>query len=553
MPAMIPNEFIADLLARIDIVDLIDSHISLKKIGSNHKSLCPFHTEKTPSFSVNRNKQIYYCFGCGVGGNAISFVMEFNNLSFIEAIEDLATFVGMQIPESTNYQQKKYDYTNLYSTLEQISGYYIKQLKNSPQGKKALKYLTTRGLTEDTINRFSLGYAPHEWRTLESKFNLKLLIDSGMFGRNENGKTYVRFRNRLVFPIKDKRKRIVAFGGRTLDDSLPKYLNSPETAIFSKSKELYGLSELLEKQSKPKKIILVEGYMDVLMLAQFGIDYSVAILGTAISKTHIDLLFRFTTKLVFCFDGDTAGQKALKKAVQESFTCIRDGKTIEIMQLPQRYDPDSLVKKVGGQEFKKHIQNAQTLSGYFFKTNLQGLDLTTLEGKSRLITQTKPYIEKIPFGIFRDMMIEELEKLAPTSALNSLKNPTIHNSKTYKKITITPERVVLALLIQNPKMIKIIEDIKPAWEQLNFPSKTLLLSILHTITSKQPKNTGCLLESYRENKKQEKILFKLANMPVILDKNYNFDVQAEFKGALKHVIEQGQRQYNYDCIQAKLK
>ena len=325
MSGRIPREFIDDLLVRVDIVDLIDSHVPLKKAGSNYNARCPFHTEKTPSFSVNRKKQFYHCFGCGAGGNAISFLMEYSHLEFVEAIEDLAAFIGVDVPrEAVDYQQKKADYSSIYSILEQVAVFYVEQLRSHSQSAVVVEYLKNRGLSGEVAKDFSLGYAPDEWGLLSSKFDEQLLLDAGMLSRNEKGRTYDRFRGRLMFPIRDKRKRIIGFGARVLDDSLPKYLNSPETSVFSKGKELYGLSELLEKNSKPKRILVVEGYMDVLALAQFGVSYSVAALGTATTKTHLDLLFRFTSEIVFCFDVDVAGQKAALKAVQEVFPCLKD-------------------------------------------------------------------------------------------------------------------------------------------------------------------------------------------------------------------------------------
>ncbi len=377
MSGRIPREFIDDLLVRVDIVDLIDSHVPLKKAGSSYVARCPFHTEKSPSFSVNRKKQFYHCFGCGVGGNAISFLIEFSHLEFVEAIEDLAGFVGIDVPREKDFglSVQKQDYSALYSILEQVAVFYVEQLRNSPEGKGAIKYLKHRGLSGEIAKEFSLGYAPDRWDALASRFDNSLLLKAGMLTSKENGKSFDRFRGRLVFPIRDKRKRIVGFGGRVLDDSLPKYLNSPETPIFSKGKELYGLFELLEKDSRPKRILLVEGYMDVLALSQFGINYSVAVLGTAPSKTHMDLLFRFTSEIVFCFDGDIAGKKAAWRAVQETFSCLRDGRLARVMLLPQAQDPDSLIRELGVDEFERQILNSQTLSGYFFEYISKEIDL----------------------------------------------------------------------------------------------------------------------------------------------------------------------------------
>jgi len=341
----IPREFIDDLLVRVDIVDLIDSHVPLKKTGNNFVARCPFHAEKTPSFSVNRKKQFFHCFGCGASGNAISFLMDFSHLDFVEAVEDLAGFVGIEVPrESIEYQSagpKKEDLSSLYMLMEQVAAFYVEQLRSSDEGKIAVEYLKNRGVSGDCAGDFMLGYAPNEWKTLAPRFNPKLLLEAGLLVEKDGGQPpYDRFRGRLMFPIRDKRARIIGFGGRVLDDSLPKYLNSPETPLFHKGKEVYGLYELLEKNSKPQRILIVEGYMDVIALAQFGIHYAVAALGTSASQAHMDLLFRFSSELVFCFDGDKAGREAAWRAMEAAFSSLKDGRQIRIMLLPQNHDPD---------------------------------------------------------------------------------------------------------------------------------------------------------------------------------------------------------------------
>ena len=556
MSGRIPREFIEDLLVRVDIVDLIDSYVPLKKAGNSYKARCPFHTEKSPSFSVNRNKQFYHCFGCGAGGNAISFLMAFSHLEFVEAIEDLAGFVGIDVPrESAGYQGQKQDYTALYSTLEQVAVFYVEQLRSHPQSVKAIEYLKSRGVSGAVAKDFSLGFAPDERGLLSSRFDEELLLDAGMVSSNDRGDSYDRFRGRLMFPIRDKRKRIVGFGGRVLDDSMPKYLNSPETAVFSKGKELYGLYELLEKESRPQRILIVEGYMDVLALAQFGINYSVAALGTATSKSHLDLLFRFSAELVFCFDGDDAGRKAAWRAVQESFSCLRDGRQVRVMLLPQGQDPDSLVRAEGVKVYEERVQDAQALSDFFFEHIAKSLNLDTLEGRSQLLVLAKPDIEKIPAGFFREMMFARLKELSGNSALDVLEIPATLTS--YKDIASkeslksTPERTVIALLLQQPEMAEIVEEIEPEWRELSFPSKELLLDILSVIESRRPKNTAVLLEEYRGTER-ESVVFKLASLEVMPQENDEFNEGEEFKGALLRVIDQGSRQYKDDLVMQRL-
>ncbi|MCF6202533.1 MAG: DNA primase [Methylococcaceae bacterium] len=556
MSGRIPREFIDDLLVRVDIVDLIDSHVPLKKAGSSYVARCPFHTEKSPSFSVNRKKQFYHCFGCGVGGNAISFLIEFSHLEFVEAIEDLAGFVGIDVPREKDFglSVQKQDYSALYSILEQVAVFYVEQLRNSPEGKGAIKYLKHRGLSGEIAKEFSLGYAPDRWDALASRFDNSLLLKAGMLTSKENGKSFDRFRGRLVFPIRDKRKRIVGFGGRVLDDSLPKYLNSPETPIFSKGKELYGLFELLEKDSRPKRILLVEGYMDVLALSQFGINYSVAVLGTAPSKTHMDLLFRFTSEIVFCFDGDIAGKKAAWRAVQETFSCLRDGRLARVMLLPQAQDPDSLIRELGVDEFERQILNSQTLSGYFFEYISKEIDLSTIEGRACLISEAKPHIEKIPGGVFREMMLEELDGLSPGTNLKKLDVPPVTlTSDSLPSTMHNREKIVMALLLQNPEMVELIEKTNPDWEKMSFRTKDALLDVMGVIEKNQLKNTGRLLEVYRDSPERHQWLSEIAMLEALPLENNEFDAQQAFEGALIELFKQGKKQYFNDMMEEKVK
>jgi len=551
----IPREFIDDLLVRVDIVDLIDSHVPLKKSGSNYVARCPFHTEKTPSFSVNRKKQFYHCFGCGVGGNAISFLIEFSHLDFVEAIEDLAGFVGIDVPREKDlgFSTQKQDFSALYSILEQVAVFYVEQLRNNSQGKDAINYLKHRGLSGEIAKEFSLGYAPDSWNTLASRFDNSLLLKAGMLTSKEEGKSFDRFRGRLVFPIRDKRKRIVGFGGRVLDDSLPKYLNSPETPIFSKGKELYGLFELLEKDSRPKRILLVEGYMDVLALSQLGVNYSVAALGTAPSKIHMDLLFRFTAEIVFCFDGDIAGEKAAWRAVQETFSCLRDGRIARVMLLPQGQDPDSLIRELGADEFERQIQNSQTLSAYFFEYISKDIDLSTIEGRSCLISEAKPHIEKIPVGTFRELMLEELDRLSPSTSLKKLDVPSALARDSRPAAMHNREKVVMALLLQNPEMAELIEKTNPDWEKMSFRTKDALLDVMAVIEKDQLKNTGRLLEVYRDNLEKHQWLSEIAILEAVPIENNDFNAQQAFEGALVELFKQGKKQYFNDMMEKKIK
>jgi len=546
MSGRIPRQFIDDLLVRVDIVDLIDSHVPLKKKGNEFAACCPFHNEKTPSFNVNRQKQVYLCRGCGESGNAISFLMAFNNLNFVEAVEDLAAFVGIDVPREDGGEYAvidKEDSARLYNILELVADFYAEQLRGV-DGKNAVEYLKARGVSGEVARVFSLGYAPQAWDALISRFDRAALIDAGMLVVRDDGKVYDRFRGRLMFPIRDKRKRVIGFGGRVLDDGLPKYLNSPETPVFSKSKELYGLCELLERKSRPDRILVVEGYMDVIALAQYGIDNAVATLGTATSKTQIDLLFRFASELVFCFDGDNAGRQAAWKGVGAALPCLRDGRQIKIMLLPQGEDPDSLVRAVGIEGFRERIESAQVLSDYFFEFLAGQLDLSTIEGRSQLMVTAKPQLEKIPQCFFKDMMWRRLNDLTGSRQLDVPKNKATLNRRVTEKASRASQqrpslvRRVLALLIQYPKLESLSLQNNLSMESLSFAGKELLIQVLERIALEKPENSAILLESYRDSP-HEKTVRALAGLE--LDVPIGGEM-AEFSGAMAQLLRQARQE-----------
>jgi DNA primase len=546
----IPREFIDELLVRVDIVDLIDSHVPLKKTGNNFVARCPFHTEKTPSFSVNRKKQFFYCFGCGASGNAISFLMDFSHLDFVEAVEDLAGFAGIEVPrESIEHQpaQKKEGLNSLYTLMEQVAAFYADQLRTSTEGKKAVEYLKNRGVSSDCASDFMLGYAPDEWQALATRFDQKLLLEAGLLVSKEGGQFYDRFRGRIMFPIRDKRARIIGFGGRVLDNSLPKYLNSPETPLFHKGKEVYGLYELLKKDTKPKKILIVEGYMDVIALAQFGIHYAVAALGTAASQAHLDLLFRFSSELVFCFDGDKAGREAAWRAMESAFSTLKDGRQIRIMLLPQNHDPDSLMRKEGIDGFTDRIQAAETLSEYFFGHFSNELNLSEMEGRAQLVNKAKPYMEKLPESVFKEMMFTRLKELSGWTGLDVLENKATlaskQSPKQYSRTSgkrpqdnsrLSSARVAIALLVQNPRLAELLEQREIDWCGLEFPGAELFKNILRMIADKNPANTAVLLECYRDTA-EEKSIKALA----LLDSQVSDDkIEAVFCDSLDRLLTQ---------------
>ena len=547
MSGRIPRDFIDDLLVRVDIVDLIDSHTPLKKTGTNYVACCPFHTEKTPSFSVSRNKQFFHCFGCGVSGNAISFLMMLNNLDFVEAIEDIAAFVGIEVPREENtYQagEKKEDLNSLYQLMDQITDFYVQQLRTSEEGKKAVEYLKVRGINSDCANEFLLGYAPNEWKALANSFENNALIKAGLLVNKEDGQVYDRFRNRIIFPIRDKRGRILGFGGRVMDDSLPKYLNSPETPLFHKGNEVYGLYELLKKNPKPPQILIVEGYMDVISLSQFGINYAVAVLGTAISQTHLNLLFRFSPEIVLCFDGDKAGISAAWKAMESVFLSLKDNRSCRIMMLPLNQDPDSLIRKEGLTHFTLRIQTAQALSDYFFEHISGKLNLSEMEGRAQLVGKAKPYLDKLPEGIFREMMLARLKTISGISTLNTSTPYQAPKSFITEKKTITTTtrsapaksaRTATALLLQNPRLIHNISQKDVNWDDLDIRGIDLFKNIQQVILNKNTINTAVLIEHYR-NTADEKPIKALAALNLYVSEN---NIDMVFSDTLNSLLTQG--------------
>ncbi len=559
MSGRIPRYFIDDLLARVDIVDLIDSHVPLKKTGTNFVARCPFHTEKTPSFSVSRNKQLFHCFGCGVSGNAIGFLMDFSHLDFVEAVEDLATFAGVDVPrEASDHPStipKKENINDHYQLLEQVAAFYVKSLRTDEAGKKAVNYLKARGVSDELAKAFMLGYAPDEWQALANRFDQNQLVQAGM-SVNKDGKVYDRFRGRVMYPIRDKRGRIVGFGGRVLDDSLPKYLNSPETLVFQKGKEVYGLFELLRNNSKPKRILIVEGYMDVITLAGSGIHYSVATLGTATSQAHLDLLFRFSSELVFCFDGDKAGREAAWRAMEPAFSTLKDGRQVRIMLLPQLHDPDSLVREEAAEGFTERVQQSQPLSDYFFDTLSGELNLNEMEGRSQLINKAKPYFEKLSQGVFRDMMFARLNELTRTNVLdvsgNSARlNATSTSNRRHESRLPSLPRLIIALLVQHPELINKVEQKEIIWDGLEFSGIQLFRDILAVVLETKPANTAVLLEHYR-NHPNEKVIKDLASLSLLTSGQSVAaeGVENEFNDALDRLLTQA-REACLDRLLAK--
>nr|MBF0682713.1 DNA primase [Pseudomonas sp.] len=421
MAGLIPQSFIDDLLNRSDIVEVVGSRIQLKKAGKNYTARCPFHQEKTPSFSVSPDKQFYYCFGCGAGGNALGFIMDHDSLDFPQAVEDLAKRAGMEVPREESGSGRKPRQpvdSPLYPLLEAAGEYYRQALKNHPARKAAVEYLKSRGLSGVIARDFSLGFAPPGWDNLMKHLGgdtlqHKAMLDAGLLIENaETGRSYDRFRDRVMFPIRDSRGRIIAFGGRVLGDDKPKYLNSPETPVFHKGQELYGLFEARKANRDLDEIMVVEGYMDVIALAQQGLRNAVATLGTATSDEHLKRLFRIVPSVLFCFDGDAAGRKAAWRALEATLPNLQDGRRARFLFLPEGEDPDSLVRREGTDAFLARIQQqAQPLADYFFQQLSEEADPRSLEGKAHLATLAAPLVEKIPGANLRTLMRQRLAEI----------------------------------------------------------------------------------------------------------------------------------------------
>ena len=421
MAGRIPEYFIDDLLSRTDLVELIDNRVKLKRAGKNYVACCPFHQEKSPSFTVSPDKQFYYCFGCGASGNAVGFLMDFDRLGFVEALEDLAKINGIEVPrEQQDFAQPQDNHSKLYLALDAANQFYQSQLRNPKVRERAISYLKGRGLDGEIAKQFQIGFAPAGWNNLleklEQQFDIEILIEAGLVVRNEKDKTYDRFRDRVIFPIRDTRGRTIAFGGRVLGDDKPKYLNSPESPIFHKGRQLYGLYETKQALKKIQRFLVVEGYMDVVALAQHGVPYGVATLGTACSKEHLEKLFQQSNEIVFCFDGDAAGRKAAERALEISLTVMKDGREIKFLFLPEGEDPDTLVRKDGRELFEHHIDNGTPLSDYFFEVISEDINLSSIDGKARLAKNAVAKIDTLPKSIFRQLLVDKLAKMTELSS-----------------------------------------------------------------------------------------------------------------------------------------
>ncbi|MEE9320806.1 MAG: DNA primase [Granulosicoccus sp.] len=509
MVGKIPQHFIDELLTRVDLVDVINARVTLKKAGNNWMACCPFHNEKTPSFSVSQQKQFYHCFGCSVSGNAISFLMEYENMHFVDAIETLADSVGMDVPRDEDASRQRSDNKPLYALLESVSAFYQGQLRES---EEAIKYLKTRGLSGEVAKRFGIGYVPDGWDALLLEFpdNENALLKTGMLIQGDNGKRpYQRFRHRIMFPIRDRRGRVIAFGGRVLGKDEPKYLNSPETPLFHKGSELYGLYEARKAAQDANLVIVVEGYMDVVALAQHGVNNAVATLGTAANQQHSETLFRIVPTIVFCFDGDRAGRAAAWRALVATLPCLEDGRDAHFLFLPDGEDPDSVVSEQGRAGFYDLLAKRISAVDYLYQHLSEDIDMTGLGGKAQLADKAKPLVNSMPRGVYRQLAMRRLETLIGlpmgserAAAPRRVQTPQISSQ-------LSPMSRTVLLVLQFPD---VVAD-QPAETfdfQEHLPGAGVLSRLIAYCEREPGITTARLLERFRDDTSTHAYLSKLA-------------------------------------------
>ncbi len=574
----IPQSFIDDLINRVDIVEIIDSRVPLKKAGREYTACCPFHSEKTPSFTVSASKQFYHCFGCGAHGTAVGFLMEYDHMSFPEAIEELARQTGLDVPYEGGTRAgadpaRQKQSQDLYAVLDRASQFYQQQLRQHAQSSRAIDYLKQRGLSGPVAAEYGIGFAPPGWDNLirqmgNSEVLQEQLVTVGMLIRKDDGRRYDRFRDRIMFPIRDQRGRCIGFGGRILPDAAEanqdgggkksaaaKYLNSPETPLFHKGQELYGLFEARRALRDIPRLLVVEGYMDVVALAEAGIRYAVATLGTATTVDHLNRLFRLCNEVVFCFDGDRAGREAAWRALENALPVMRDGRQIRFMFLPDGEDPDTQVKKVGQQQFEADVDAAMPFSEFFFERLKDPLNMNSLDGRAQLVSQARPLLSKLPDGVMKSMMNQQLDKLARLQEPNSGRAATSASPRrrrypagaaARRNAPPSPVRYILQRLLHQPELAKQAGDLS-RFSTGDIPGLDLLIEVLEILQIHTTLKTGSLIEHFRDSPKAAH-LEKLAVWQPEIDDEASLG--EEFTTALSK-LEQICLQQRYDALLAQ--
>ncbi|MDH3613670.1 MAG: DNA primase [Gammaproteobacteria bacterium] len=555
MAGLIPQDFIDDLIARADIVEVIGRRLQLKKAGREFKACCPFHDEKTPSFTVSPGKGFYHCFGCGAHGTAIGFLMEYDHMSFVEAIENLASLMGVDVPrDESDRPARRYD--ELFSLMTSVEQHWQGCLRDNTV---AVEYLQRRGIDGATAKRFGIGYAPDSWSDVLDKFGktpqaAERLLATGLVIRKDNGKHYDRFRDRIMFPIRNTRGRTIGFGGRALGDGEPKYLNSPETVLFHKGRELYGLYEARQALRQIERLVVVEGYMDVVALARHGIDFSIATLGTATTADHLNVLFRLTENVIFSFDGDRAGKAAAWRALENALPQVREGRQIRFVFLPDGHDPDSFVNEHGADAFMTALDNGVALSDFLIGELASQVDMTTVDGKARLAELAKPMIHKIPQGVYRELLIDSLadkvgltgarlEKMLGQAAAASGESGARRSPADRRRRGMigagrpSVVRRAITLLLNHPAAADKLDIEKLAG--LNRPGVDLLRDLIETVQQEPNITMAGLLERWRHND-AGRHLGKLAANEVPHEED--FDAAAELEACVEQLALAGRRE-----------
>ena len=580
---MIPQSFIHELLNRVDIVDAIDRFVPLKKAGVNFVACCPFHSEKTPSFTVSQAKQFYHCFGCGAHGNAINFLIEYSGLSFVEAVNDLAAYAGVQVPvqqtdaffkqndigDASQYSTAGYDENGLEISPQDLIGaiavatrFYREQLKVS---EKAIAYLKERGLSGKTAARFAIGYAPPGWQNLESVFanyrsagTRKLLVQAGLIIVTDEAKQYDRFRDRIMFPILNQKGQIIGFGGRVLEQEEPKYLNSPETILFEKGRELYNFFSARRAIREANYVVVVEGYMDVIALAQHGIDNTVAALGTATTSIHIQKLLRQTDNIVFCFDGDRAGRKAAWRALENSLALLSDGKHLRFLFLPEGEDPDSYVNRYGKESFEKQLKQATPLSEFLFKELCAGIELQTSEGRAKLVNEVKPLLQQVKAPALSLMLLRRLVELSGISQAELEELLQIKRSSRIRRIEnvprkqpATPYRWLILMLLHSPSHVTKLNRnmfVESTENTEEIVALKTLVDFLGENSYLTESNSRHSVLTYLQDNPHRALLESIESEA--LEWGDSVDLEAEFMGALE-LLQQMQRKKRMTELQCK--
>ena len=557
MAGQIPTSFIDNLLSRVDIVDVVDRRVPLTRKGKEFQACCPFHDEKTPSFTVSPSKQFYHCFGCGAHGTAIGFLMNYANLGFVESVEELAEGVGLEVPREQSARgggQPKENPSQLLDIIDEANNWFQQQLRTHNEGKQAISYLKTRGLDGRVCAQFGVGYAPEQWDGLSKALGTtsqrgEQLDKAGLVSKKDRsvGNTpeyYDRFRGRVIFPIEDHRGRVVAFGGRIIGQGEPKYLNSPETPLFHKGAELYGLHRARRAIGLQNRSVVVEGYMDVVSLAQFGVDNAVATLGTATTRTHLQRLFRLAPEVVFCFDGDRAGRDAAWKALQVSLPELQDGRQLGFLFLPDGEDPDTVVRTEGGEAFQSRVEESMPLDQFLFDRLLTDIDLSRIDGKARLVSLAQPLINQLPEGALRQMMLARLSSLTGLADNQFNVQPPVpqrlarhRQGSPLEPGQLSPMAFAICLLIQNPHLAHTLQAAE-AIETLQIDGAVHLRKMLEIVDKQTDINTARLIEHFREDPAHG-YLEKLAAFPTTIHEDA---LEQQFNDTIEKLIDQQREQ-----------